>query len=158
MAARAAVAGCHGHGPARSGVELCPGSPSWSGWAVSCCQCCLAMVASLLPLCCCCDLPTCLPAEAACQQLRPILPSTFTLRSMAHCPLPIHRASSLSPELPLPWPPCAVLAMSSQAYNAFTEDQHKVLRKHVAALHHAPIDTLERIGGGGVRCTLAEIF
>lgn len=31
-------------------------------------------------------------------------------------------------------------------------------RRHVAALHHANIDTLERIGGGGVRCTLAEIF
>jgi len=28
----------------------------------------------------------------------------------------------------------------------------------VAALHHANIDTLEHIGGGGVRCTLAEIF
>lgn len=51
-----------------------------------------------------------------------------------------------------------VLAMSTQAYNAFTEDQRKLMRKHVAALHHAPIDTLERIGGGGVRCTLAEIF
>ena len=31
-------------------------------------------------------------------------------------------------------------------------------RRHVAALHHAPIDTLEHIGGGGVRCTLAELF
>lgn len=31
-------------------------------------------------------------------------------------------------------------------------------RRHVAALHHANIDTLEHIGGGGVRCTLAEIF
>ncbi|EFN55864.1 hypothetical protein CHLNCDRAFT_145449 [Chlorella variabilis] len=51
-----------------------------------------------------------------------------------------------------------VLAMSTQAYNAFTEDQKRVLRRHVAALHHAPIDTLEHIGGGGVRCTLAEIF
>ena len=51
-----------------------------------------------------------------------------------------------------------VLAMSSRAYNAFTDDQKKVLRKHVAALHHANIDTLEHIGGGGVRCTLAEIF
>lgn len=46
---------------------------------------------------------------------------------------------------------CAVMAMSTQAYNAFTEDQRKLMRKHVAALHHAPIDTLERIGGGGVR-------
>lgn len=51
-----------------------------------------------------------------------------------------------------------VMAMSTRAYNAFTPDQRKVLRRHVAALHHANIDTLEHIGGGGVRCTLAEIF
>ena len=51
-----------------------------------------------------------------------------------------------------------VMAMSTRAYNAFTDDQRKVLRKHVAGLHHAPIDTLEHIGGGGVRCTLAELF
>ena len=104
-----------------------------------------------------------------------------------------------------------VLAMSTRAYNAFTEDQKRVLRwvggwvgwaaadvdggrsavaellplpvmcagfpcfspaldsspspspcpvrrRHVAALHHANIDTLEHIGGGGVRCTLAELF
>lgn len=51
-----------------------------------------------------------------------------------------------------------VLAMSTQAYNAFTADQKKVLRRHVAALHHAPVDTLEHTGGGGVRCTLAELF
>ena len=50
------------------------------------------------------------------------------------------------------------MAMSTQAYNAFTEDQRRLMRRHVAALHHAPIDTLERIGGGGVRCTLAELF
>lgn len=51
-----------------------------------------------------------------------------------------------------------VLAMSSRAYNAFTPDQRKLLRRHVAELHHAPIDTLEHIGGGSVRCTLGEIF
>ncbi|GLC77786.1 hypothetical protein PLESTB_000956200 [Pleodorina starrii] len=51
-----------------------------------------------------------------------------------------------------------VMAMSTQAYNAFTEDQRRVMRRHVADLVHAPIDTLERVGGGGVRCTLAEIF
>jgi len=48
-----------------------------------------------------------------------------------------------------------VMAMSSQAYNAFTPDQRAVMRRHVAELVHAPIDTLERVGGGGVRCTLA---
>ncbi|KAG2502170.1 hypothetical protein HYH03_000657 [Edaphochlamys debaryana] len=51
-----------------------------------------------------------------------------------------------------------VMAMSTQAYNAFTEDQRRTMRRHVASLVHAPIDTLERVGGGGVRCTLAEIF
>ncbi|GIL62309.1 hypothetical protein Vafri_16587 [Volvox africanus] len=51
-----------------------------------------------------------------------------------------------------------VMAMSTQAYNAFTEEQRRVMRRHVADLVHAPIDTLERVGGGGVRCTLAEIF
>ncbi|PNH03639.1 hypothetical protein TSOC_010283 [Tetrabaena socialis] len=51
-----------------------------------------------------------------------------------------------------------VMAMSTQAYNAFTEDQRRVMRRHVADLVHTPIDTLERVGGGGVRCTLAEIF
>jgi hypothetical protein len=51
-----------------------------------------------------------------------------------------------------------VLAMSSQAFHAFTDDQRRQLRRHVAALHHAPIDTLEFIGGGGVRCAIGEIF
>jgi hypothetical protein len=51
-----------------------------------------------------------------------------------------------------------VLAMSSQAHDAFTPEQRAELRRHVAALHHAPLDTIEYIGGGGVRCSLAELF
>lgn len=51
-----------------------------------------------------------------------------------------------------------VMAMSTQAYNAFTEDQRRAIRRHCADIVHAPIDTLERVGGGGVRCTLAELF
>ena len=51
-----------------------------------------------------------------------------------------------------------IMAMSTRAYNAFTKEQRDMMRRHVAALHHANIDTLEHIGGGGVRCTLAEIF
>ncbi len=51
-----------------------------------------------------------------------------------------------------------VLAMSSRAHAAFTPEQRRELRKHVAALHHAPIDTLEHVGGGGVRCAIAELF
>lgn len=51
-----------------------------------------------------------------------------------------------------------VLAMSTQAHDAFTPEQRAELRRHVAALHHAPLDTIEYIGGGGVRCSLAELF
>jgi hypothetical protein len=51
-----------------------------------------------------------------------------------------------------------VMAMSTQAHNAFTLEQRRDMRKHVAALHHAPLDTIEYIGGGGVRCSLAELF
>lgn len=50
------------------------------------------------------------------------------------------------------------LSMSTQALNAFSRDQKQVLLKHVASFVHAPINTLEQIGGGGVRCTLAELF
>lgn len=48
--------------------------------------------------------------------------------------------------------------LSLQAYHAFTPEQRRVLRRHVAELHHAPIDTLEHVGGGGVRCALGEVF
>uniref|UniRef100_A0A061RZ36 Amidinotransferase n=1 Tax=Tetraselmis sp. GSL018 TaxID=582737 RepID=A0A061RZ36_9CHLO len=50
------------------------------------------------------------------------------------------------------------MAMSTQAYNAFTADQRATILRHCASIIHAPIDTIERIGGGGVRCTLGEIF
>jgi hypothetical protein len=33
-----------------------------------------------------------------------------------------------------------------------------VLRYGRAGIHHAPIDTLEAVGGGSVRCTMAELF
>jgi hypothetical protein len=33
-----------------------------------------------------------------------------------------------------------------QAFNAFTPDRRKVMRRHVAELHHAPIDSQEHIG------------
>lgn len=50
------------------------------------------------------------------------------------------------------------MAMSTQAYNVFTADQRSTILRHCANIIHSPIDTLERIGGGGVRCTLGEIF
>lgn len=51
-----------------------------------------------------------------------------------------------------------VMAMSTQAYHAFTEDQRQIILRHCADIAHAPVDTIERIGGGGVRCMIAELF
>eukprot|EP01112_Ceratiomyxa_fruticulosa_P012427 TRINITY_DN343_c0_g1_i1.p1 TRINITY_DN343_c0_g1~~TRINITY_DN343_c0_g1_i1.p1 ORF type:complete len:332 (+),score=68.87 TRINITY_DN343_c0_g1_i1:199-1194(+) len=51
-----------------------------------------------------------------------------------------------------------IIAMSTRSYEAFTEEQKKSLLKHVHALVHAPIPTIETIGGGGVRCSLSELF
>eukprot|EP00983_Pelagomonas_calceolata_P071478 1151258-Pelagomonas_calceolata.AAC.2 len=47
---------------------------------------------------------------------------------------------------------------STSAYNAFTEQQREAILRHVSAIVHSPIDTLENVGGGGVRCTLGELF
>lgn len=52
--------------------------------------------------------------------------------------------------------PC--LALSTGAMNAFTPDQIKVMKRHLGAFYHAPFDTIEQVGGGGVRCAIAEIF
>jgi hypothetical protein len=51
-----------------------------------------------------------------------------------------------------------VLAMSSRAWRAFGADGRRALLKHVASLVHAPFDTIESVGGGGVRCALGELF
>lgn len=51
-----------------------------------------------------------------------------------------------------------VLAMSSRAHAAFGAEGRKKLLRHVAELVHAPIDTIETVGGGSVRCSLAELF
>lgn len=50
-----------------------------------------------------------------------------------------------------------VIAMSSSAHAQFTEDQCRALEAH-APIVHAPIPTIERLGGGSVRCMLAEVF
>lgn len=47
--------------------------------------------------------------------------------------------------------------MSSQAYKALTDEQRDVLSRN-SLLLHTPIETIERYGGGSVRCMLAEIF
>ncbi len=70
--------------------------------------------------------------------------------------------------------------MSSRAFAAFTDAQltvrelrprhaamrwltaqrymYQVLRRHTDELVHAAIPTIETVGGGGVRCMMAEIF
>ncbi|PWJ42628.1 citrulline utilization hydrolase CtlX [Sediminitomix flava] len=49
------------------------------------------------------------------------------------------------------------VAMSDTAFNAFTEEQKAVINQS-AEIIHAPLATIESIGGGGARCMMAEIF
>ena len=56
------------------------------------------------------------------------------------------------------WQGYKAMVMSSQAYHAFTAEQRAALLRHVQRLVHADIATLEHVGGGGVRCTIAELF
>lgn len=49
------------------------------------------------------------------------------------------------------------VAMSSAAFHAFTPEQRTALSEH-AQLIHSPIPTIERCGGGSVRCMMAEVF
>ena len=49
------------------------------------------------------------------------------------------------------------IAMSSSAYDAFTAQQLDTLNKYGSVIH-APIPTIEQLGGGSVRCMLAEVF
>lgn len=50
------------------------------------------------------------------------------------------------------------LVMSTRAFQAFTEDQRRFLRRYVKDLVHTRLDTIEEIGGGGARCMMAELF
>jgi hypothetical protein len=49
-----------------------------------------------------------------------------------------------------------LIAMSTTAWRSLTHAQRRILESH-AAIIPAEIPTIERIGGGGVRCMLAEI-
>ncbi|MCB1532984.1 MAG: hypothetical protein KDJ35_08970 [Alphaproteobacteria bacterium] len=51
-----------------------------------------------------------------------------------------------------------MLAMSSAAHAALSEDQKEFLSKHFAKLLHSPLPTLEKYGGGSARCTLLELY
>lgn len=50
------------------------------------------------------------------------------------------------------------LVMSTGAFNAYTQEQREALTEHTSRLVHADIPTIEHVGGGGVRCTIAELF
>lgn len=49
------------------------------------------------------------------------------------------------------------LVMSSRAYSSFTAQQ-KFIIEQSSNIVHAPIETIEKIGGGGARCMVAEVF
>lgn len=50
-----------------------------------------------------------------------------------------------------------IVVMSEAAYKSFSAKQLKQLQKHGSILY-SPIPTIEKFGGGGVRCMMAEIF
>lgn len=50
-----------------------------------------------------------------------------------------------------------ILVMSTQAYESLDSKQIEKLEKHTKILHH-PIPTIEKHGGGSVRCMMAEVF
>ena len=50
-----------------------------------------------------------------------------------------------------------VLAMSSSAHDAFTPDQRRQLETLGGNLVEADIPTIERVGGGSVRCMIADV-
>jgi len=51
-----------------------------------------------------------------------------------------------------------LMLMSTRAHENFTDAQRRKLLKHVDAIVHSDISTIETIGGGSVRCMIAELF
>ncbi|MEM6643972.1 MAG: arginine deiminase-related protein [Bacteroidota bacterium] len=51
----------------------------------------------------------------------------------------------------------SIIVMSEAAYQSYNSRQLKALQKHGTILS-SPIPTIEKFGGGGVRCMMAEIF
>ncbi|MDD3287576.1 MAG: arginine deiminase-related protein [Alphaproteobacteria bacterium] len=50
------------------------------------------------------------------------------------------------------------LALSERAYSALTEKQIEQYSQHVSGFIKAPIPTIEKHGGGSVRCMVCELF
>jgi hypothetical protein len=51
----------------------------------------------------------------------------------------------------------SVIAMSERARDALTAEQRATLESHAGPIVAAPIPTIEKLGGGSVRCMLAEL-
>jgi hypothetical protein len=51
----------------------------------------------------------------------------------------------------------SVLALSQRAFDSFTPEQQDVLRHHIDTIVAVAIPTIEHVGGGSVRCMLAEV-
>jgi hypothetical protein len=51
----------------------------------------------------------------------------------------------------------SVIAMSQRARDALTAEQRATLESHAGPIVAAPIPTIEKLGGGSVRCMLAEL-
>jgi len=51
-----------------------------------------------------------------------------------------------------------LLALSTSAFNAYTELQKEKIEKHFKKIVHTDISTIEKYGGGSARCMLAELF
>jgi hypothetical protein len=49
------------------------------------------------------------------------------------------------------------IVMSFAAFESFTVEQKKAMSKYGEILY-SPIPTIETLGGGGVRCMMAEVF
>ena len=51
-----------------------------------------------------------------------------------------------------------MLAMSTASFNGYTTLQKEKLNEHFKKIVHSDIQTIEKYGGGSVRCMLAELF
>ena len=50
-----------------------------------------------------------------------------------------------------------LLVMSTKSFNSFSKSQKKIINRFCKIVH-SPLDTIEKYGGGGARCMIAEIF
>ena len=51
-----------------------------------------------------------------------------------------------------------LFVMSTRSFNSFSAEQLEVIRRHCDEIVHSPLEIIEKLGGGGARCMLAEVF